>query len=349
MELDALKLCFLMLPLLVLMLAAGALLAFCKKNYALLFLISFNALFCFNLVASDFNSFGFFKYASLSLFLSLIALMYGVLPKRHSLTQVLLTFACLLILYGLLAVMWGVIKGQQFSLRGSIGINGPIVFGQLMITASVIFLLYGYRRFVLAAISAGLSLLSFSKGPIVAGLFVFFLRRKAFVIVLGFFVGIIFMFLPPDVLDNRIISFSKSIVSSVASGDYELLFSGANYGSIGARLEQYILAGRLLGEFPSGIGFGRWSVYSVHEYPHNFFVEILVEQGWVLGGCSLLIILLSYFKLCDRRIKYLFLMFLLFSMFSGSVLDNKGVYMAVFLGLLYRDGFLLTDEQKPTT
>lgn len=338
-ELDSIKLFFTLFPLLILMLAAAAVLVVCKKAYACCFVLFFNLLFFLNLVVGEFNSIGFFKYVSLSIFISLIALVYCLLPKRHNLDEVLLTFASLLALYGVLAVFWGVIKGQQFSLRESIGINGPIIFGQLMITAGAIFILYGNRRYMLAAMSAALSLLSFSKGPIVAGLVVVFLKRKLFFIALAIVLVLLFMLLPGDMLDNRIVSFVKSIYVAVSNDDYDSLFSGANYGSIGSRLEQYILASSLLSEFPYGVGVGKWGAFSVHEYPHNYFVEVLVEQGWLLGGASLIMVAFSYGRFRDDNLKYLFLMFLLFSMFSGSVLDNRGVYMITLLGLLYRNKF----------
>ena len=344
-ELDSLKLFFILFPLLILMLGVAAMLAACKKAYACCFVLLFNILFFLNLVVGEFSSLGFFKYVSLSIFISLIALMYCILPKRHRLGEVLLTFAALLALYGVLAVLWGVVKGQQFSLRESIGINGPIIFGQLMITAGAIFILYGNRRYMLAAMSAALSLLSFSKGPIVAGLVVIFLKRKILFIALAIVLMLLFMLLPGDMLDNRIVSFVKSIYAAISNDDYDSLFSGANYGSIGSRLEQYILAGSLLSEFPYGIGVGKWGAFSVHEYPHNYFVEVLVEQGWLLGGASLIMVAFSYGRVRDDNLKYLFLMFLLFSMFSGSVLDNRGVYMITLLGLLYGNRFTKVSDK----
>jgi len=334
-ELDSFRLVLTLFPLIGLVVGAAAALVVCKKSYACCFLVFFNVLFVLNLVGTEFNSLGFFKYVSLSIFLSLIALIYCLLPKRHSLGEVLVTFAGTLTLYGVLAVLWGVIKGQQFSLRESIGINGPIVFGQLMITASAIFMLYGNRRYMLAATSAMLSLLSFSKGPVVAGLFVLFFKRKLLSVFLGLLAISSILFLPPEFFENRLFSFVKAIYGAVMDDDYGSLFSGSNYGSIGSRLEQYILAASLLSDFPYGIGVGQWGRFSIHEYPHNFFVEIIVEQGWLLGGLSLIMIIFSYLRIRDENLKCLLLMFLLFSMFSGSVLDNRGVYMVALLGLLY--------------
>lgn len=319
---------------------AIALLIICKKIYASLFLAVISFVFVLNLILGEFNNLGFFKYMSVSLFVSIISIVYCLLPRNHTLTESLLIFAGLLALYGVTAVSWGIIKGQQFSLREPIGINGPIIFGQLMIISSAIFLLFGNRKFFLAAFTAALSMLSFSKGPIVAGLSIFFLKRKIFSAFLIFIVIFFFMIVPIELPDNRVFSFFGSIYVALSSGDLDLLFSGSNYGSIGSRLEQYILAANLLSEFPYGIGVGQWGEFSIHEYPHNYFVEILVEQGWILGVISLLSLLIFSMKIQSSSLKYLLFLFLMFSMFSGSVLDNRGIYMVILLGLLYRKEIL---------
>ncbi|CAI8753432.1 hypothetical protein DMX05_12705 [Pseudomonas soli] len=336
-DLDGVTLFGMSVILLVLMLSAVVWLVIYRKVHASFFLITFNLLFFLNLSLGEFNSFGFFKYVSLSLFISLTALVFCLLPRRHSLAESLLVFAGLLAVYGAGAVFWGVIKGVQFSLReATIGINGPIVFGQLMIIASAIFFLYGNRRLVLGGGSALLSLVSYSKGPLLAGLFVLFLKRKIFfVLLLALAIGVAFI-LPSQFFDNRFFYFIESVYQSVTSSDADVLLSGSNYGSVGSRLEQYVLAVGLLSDYPFGIGVGQWGLYSEHQYPHNYIVEVLVEQGLLLGGASLLMMLLFATQAVDRNLRYLVVMFFLFSMFSGSVIDNRGIYFVVLLGLLYR-------------
>jgi hypothetical protein len=315
---------------------AGALLLFFKKGYACCFVVLFNILFFLSLLVGGFNSFGFFKYASLSILLSLTALAYCLLPNKHRLEDVLLTFSALLALYGISAVLWGVINGQQFALRESIGMNGPIVFGQMMVISCAIILMYGDRRVMVASVPAMLSLLSFSKGPILAGLCIFFLKRKIFFVAMMVFAITVLLMLPGELLDNRFFNFVSSLYEAVKEGDTSVLFSGSNYGSIGSRLEQYVVALNLLEEYPMGIGVGHWIFFSEHDYPHNFLVELLVEQGLVVGLASLLLVLFFFTKIHDRNLRYLALMFLLFSMFSGSVIDNRGIYLMVLIGLLYR-------------
>lgn len=321
----------------VFMLCAVTWLLLYKKIYAGFFLLAFNLLFFMALCFGDFNSFGFFKYASLSIFLSSVALGYCMMPRRHSLPEVLLVFAGFLTLYGSVAVVWGVINGVQFSMReATIGINGPIVFGQLMIVASAIFLLYSNRQLVAGSLSAGLSLLSFSKGPVLAGLFILFLKRKMlFILLMMLGVGVVFL-LPDSMVDNRFFYFIESVYQSVTNSDADVLMSGSNYGSVGSRLEQYFLAAQLLSDYPLGVGVGLWGEHSSLEYPHNYLVEVLGEQGLLLGSASLLLVCVLSIKAGDKNIKYLIVMFFLFSMFSGSVVDNRGIYFMILLGLLYR-------------
>ncbi|WP_422416346.1 O-antigen ligase family protein [Pseudomonas sp. GZD-222] len=336
MELNPPKLLLALFLLSSLLLSSVVLLVRFRRVYGCCFLVLFNILFLLNLIANDFSSFGFFKYASLSILISLTAIVYCITPKRHSLAEVLLVFAGLLAIYGCLAVLWEVIKGQQFALRESIGLNGPIVFGQLMVISSALFLLYGNRRFIIASVPAALSLLSFSKGPILSGLFILFLKRKKIFVLLLLLLPVFALMSPIDLFDNRLFYFIESLYEAVASSDTSLLFSGSNYGSIGSRLDQYVLAVNLLSEHPLGIGLGQWSLVSEHEYPHNYLVEILVEQGLVFGLGSLLAVLFFFTKITDRNLKYVVVMFFLFSMFSGSIVDNRGIYLVILLGLLYR-------------
>lgn len=333
---DLIELLLALFFLLVLLICALLLLVRFRKIYACCFLLLFNVSFFLSLIANDFNNFGFFKYASLSILTSVTAVVYCGLPKRSSLAEVLLTFAGLLAIYGCFSVLWGVINGQQFSLRESIGLNGPIVFGQLMVISSAIFLLYGNRKFIVASFPAALSLLSFSKGPILTGLFILFLKRKKLFMALLFLFVALFLMLPRDLFDNRFFYFVESLYDSIASADTSLLFSGNNYGSIGSRLDQYLLAVNLLSDHPLGIGLGQWALVSDLDYPHNYFVEILVEQGLIFGIGSLLTVLFFFTKITDKNFKYIVMMFFLFSMFSGSILDNRGIYLMIFLGLLYR-------------
>ncbi len=343
-EMDGIQLIGSLLLMLMLMSIAILLLVLCKKIYACYFLTSFNLLFLFNLMFGAFNDFGFLKYVSLSFLLSVTAIVYCILPKRKSLGSVLLNFAGLLVFYGCLAVLWGVAKGQQFVLREPIGVNGPIVFGQLMVIASAILLLYGNRKLILASLPAALSLLSYSKGPILAGMFILFLKKRMFFMMLIVLSVPLLLVLPGELLDNRVFRFFGSLYESLSSSDFGMLFEGANYGSIGARLEQYLLAINLLSDYPLGIGIGQWALFSEYEYPHNYLVEILIEQGLVLGMGSLLMIAFFFTKIRDRNLVYLLLMLFLFSMFSGSVVDNRGIYLMVLLGMLYREGS--SPEQK---
>lgn len=343
-EMDGIQLIGSLLLMLMLMSIAILLLVLCRKIYACYFLTSFNLLFLFNLMFGAFNDFGFLKYVSLSFLLSVTAIVYCILPKRKSLGSVLLNFAGLLVFYGCLAVLWGVAKGQQFVLREPIGVNGPIVFGQLMVIASAILLLYGNRKLILASLPAALSLLSYSKGPILAGMFILFLKKRMFFMMLIVLSVPLLLVLPGELLDNRVFRFFGSLYESLRSSDFGMLFEGANYGSIGARLEQYLLAINLLSDYPLGIGIGQWALFSEYEYPHNYLVEILIEQGLVLGMGSLLMIAFFFTKIRDRNLVYLLLMLFLFSMFSGSVVDNRGIYLMVLLGMLYREGS--SPEQK---
>mgnify|MGYP006186605961 FL=1 len=101
-------------------------------------------------------------------------------------------------------------------------------------------------------------------------------------------------------------------------------------------------------EYPLGVGFGNWEVYSKDRstlslkklfYPHNLLLEILCEMGFVT---SIIFILYVVFVLLKTMIKlknnvglnilfYIFAFLLLNSMISGDLSDARLLFVVLSL------------------
>ncbi len=159
---------------------------------------------------------------------------------------------------------------------------------------------------------------------------------KVFLAFFGFFVvaSVVFM-----VFDNEIIYLVKRALMRL-----NLLVpakSGGNMGnSVNIRVNQFDLSVQLifsnLNDFFFGHGIGSFGLlekgYDHRSYPHNIFLEILVELGFV-GFIIFVLFLIQVFRKNGKGIKYvsMFVLFYLIlnSMKSSSFIDIRA-YFAVF-------------------
>lgn len=170
-------------------------------------------------------------------------------------------------------------------------LNGPNVFARQMGLAGLLsgFLLRGPGRW-LGIVAFTLAVIwTQSKGPLLflllVGLGTGWLRlgAKGRIAVLVGLAGVMGM-LSLLVDQVRDVEFFRRFFVAAAVFDGGL--GGENYGSVGSRVLLFSTAARMIAEHPLGIGLGSWMPLSGlfwAEYPHNFFLEILLEGGLMLG------------------------------------------------------------------
>ncbi|MCK6370097.1 MAG: O-antigen ligase family protein [Gammaproteobacteria bacterium] len=170
-------------------------------------------------------------------------------------------------------------------------LNGPNVFARQMGLAALLsgFLLRGPLRWLGIVIFALAVLWTQSKGPLLFLLLVSLgtgwlrLGPKGRVVAL---IGLGCVVIPLSLLVDQLrdIEFFRRFFIAVTVFDSGL--SGENYGSVGSRVLLFSTATQMIGENPFGIGLGSWMPLSGlfwAEYPHNFFLEVLLEGGLLLG------------------------------------------------------------------
>ena len=207
--------------------------------------------------------------------------------------------------------------------RDVIGFNGPIVFGQYMVISFTIYLLYGnkfkgYTAFLL-------SFLSLSKGPFIAGLLTIYLNSRS-----KFKLLFIYMLL----LVASVLIFEPSIRVLEWLTNLNSVEDLLEVSSISARVDAFTQSYYLISENFMGLGWGGFQEFSYLKYPHNLFVEILVELPLILAVLLIFYIGFVFYSIKDKRYKILFSIMFLMAMFSGSILDNRGIFFITMLFLL---------------
>lgn len=262
------------------------------------------------------SEFGIYKVFSLNLMMNLVVVMY-MINGAFNLKSVLLMMAHIFIFYGLFSAVFITLTGYNFEERAVIGLNGPIVFGQYMVISFAIYMMYG--KLIKGFVSFLLSFLSNSKGPFIAAIYVFIgnSRSKIKVTLMLLLLLTIFINLTAE-MNFRIFE----------------LYNLDESNAFSARFYQYEQFYLLITDSVLGIGVGNWSDFSTLKYPHNIFLEILIELPLFLGLLFIFFVAYLFLKIRDRNYKILFLTMLIFSLFSGSILDNRGLFFITLLFLL---------------
>lgn len=269
----------------------------------------------------DGNEFGIYKAFSLVLFLNLVVFIYLIRPSFFDVKVILTTMAAAFAIYGVLSIAAMFLIGGGLSQRGIIGFNGPIVFGQYMVFSFTIFLLYEKKAWAL--ITFAMALISQSKGPILGGLISFGLASKSKN-------KLIFVVFP--ILLAGLFFFAKELRA------FEWIFyfldhrALPNTGSFSARIDLYNKG--YLAMFGDSLGLGGWSSISEYKYPHNIFIEILTELPLVLSIPFFVINIVAFFSIKDSVFRILFIVFLFMAQLSGSLIDNRGIFLIIILFLL---------------
>lgn len=132
-------------------------------------------------------------------------------------------------------------------------------------------------------------------------------------------------------------------VFSIVNKDYLVLLNGNIVGDTG-RSSQYSTAWDIFMNYVLlGVGFGQYSNYADHVYPHNIFLEILSETGLV-GGVLFLGTLLTFLYRffinasirTDKKIIYILplCVFGIRSLVSGSMTSNI-IILSYSMALFY--------------
>ena len=211
-------------------------------------------------------------------------------------------------------------------------LNGPIVFARFMGGAAVISLLVltGTKKWVFYLIFSLAVVWTYSKGPLLSLIVVTLLYcyRKKGILSLFFLLIFMLIFSYAVLNDNPIIKgklannrYGTAVLSVAGSGE-----SSNNFGSIGIRRYMYKQSIDMIKTFPFGVGLGGWGKKVDDslglKYPHNFFLEIISECGWIIGFVSVIpfIVFLSQWRSSYSLVP---LFFLFAQQFSGDLLDAR--------------------------
>ena len=119
-----------------------------------------------------------------------------------------------------------------------------------------------------------------------------------------------------------------------------------------ARAEMRDVSVPMIAEHPGGVGYGNWSDYSgmlVHNYPHNLWLELPAEAGWLVGGAFILatVVVAAGLWRATRRdpVAGFVLAVLAFNVVavstSGDVNAGRPLFAALALGVLVMAGATL--------
>lgn len=201
-----------------------------------------------------------------------------------------LTFAKVWAATGFLLAAVTIVSGGGVGARATTFDSNPIWLARTMASAAVALVWLGWhghcrRLFFLPGVSALVVavVLTGSRGPalgllagvaVVAGLATSGRTRR---LMSGFASLVIALFvasLVPALRNNRVFAF---LDQTSASGDVDL----------GERAEMWTRSWALILREPAGVGFGNWAATAptptLHEYPHNLFLEVVAEAGWIPG------------------------------------------------------------------
>lgn len=119
---------------------------------------------------------------------------------------------------------------------------------------------------------------------------------------------------------------------------YELLASQQRGHSVTVRQAVYPDAAKMILSSPIGNGWGSYQTNNPFgfDYPHNLFLEVFIEGGWIIGMLVVLGILLTFRRAFHRNAPVLLALVIygvLNSMLSGDLNANRPMLMVI--GLIY--------------
>lgn len=142
-----------------------------------------------------------------------------------------------------------------------------------------------------------------------------------------------------------------SHTGSSAAARIALLFApaGGQGASISDRQYLYRHAWAVVDRNPAGVGWGGLEpyLYPVAQYPHDVFLEVFGEGGWLAGLVFTVVVVIALLRARrDAAVLGLLIFWLTNAMFSGDVNDNRALFMLLGIGLATR---LRSRQPDPVT
>lgn len=263
--------------------------------------------------------------------------------------RALRTLAIWWVLAGFVLAVMAVLGPVAATGRASVNDSNPVWLGRAIASSIVIVIWLGVNgtwrwwrlAILLPILGAGL-LATGSRGPALAaavGVVVLLVAPTArrskqvlWLVVAAVFLPLVAP-LMPGVADSRL-------------GDF--LAEGSVNGE--SRSQLWATAVRLILDNPQGVGIGDWATVtgSQFNWPHNLFLEVFVEQGWVVGVALILSLLVLFRRLWARSGDDPGLQLALALLSTETVhvstsgdLNARTFFFVVLLGvaLLYQQGF----------
>ncbi|SCL23990.1 O-antigen ligase [Micromonospora rhizosphaerae] len=133
---------------------------------------------------------------------------------------------------------------------------------------------------------------------------------------------------------------------------YALLVDPSDELELSVRPEMQKATLPIIAEHPAGVGFGNWAHYSgmlKHDYPHNLWLELTAEAGWLVGGALILAVTVVAVGLWRAArvdaVAGFALALLAFNVVavstSGDINGNRALFSSLALGLLVLTGATL--------
>lgn len=236
-----------------------------------------------------------------------------------------------LFLGGIVALLKGGGGGDEENSRLSVLGGGPIVFARWISYCILYSLVFPFSKKVRAFIlSIGVILIMFSgsRGPLftlIPVLCTFYFIRFGFkrsVLILGV-IGM------GAIIGLEAFANNNAIVRVMGGSESASLTSGSSSESRQAKYRESL---NIFSENLLGIGFGNYARYApsadhVTDYPHNFIVEMFVEEGIVAGGLCIVFIIVLFNRIFKSKKMvrdpiYLFLMLITTYTFMNSLVSG---------------------------
>jgi len=225
-------------------------------------------------------------------------------------------------------------------------LNGPIVFARFMGGAAIMSLLIfsGARKWIFYSMFLLAVIWTYSKGPLLSVFIitlVYLYRKHGF---FNFIILLLILSVSSLILLNNNKSFKNKMIqnrygSAIQSVLNHNIDSKKAFGSIGIRRFMYYQSVDMIKRFPFGVGAGGWQSQVDEslglQYPHNFFLEVISENGWVIGMIAFIPFIIFLLK-WESLYSLLPLFFLFAQQFSGDLLDARYLLsfsLVVFLSL----------------
>lgn len=185
------------------------------------------------------------------------------------------------------------------------------------------------KNILLILLCTGCIFISGSRTPLIGVMLVFIIflvYERGMFAVLKFALPLVFTFLISYIV------FSDSYIFET------------NFYSLYHRFDILKTTLNLLSEIPIfGYGLGSFGVLILNEdvafYPHNIFVELLFETGYLGLSLFLFILFLFYKNFSGNIFEYLVVYYLILSMTSGDFAGNNVLFILLFLSGLFYKGY----------